>query len=140
MRALIHTFRSTTLDITILRLSVCLIFFTFGMTKWFDFEVEILKPMISPTWLNFLYEWLGYHGTSYFLGVVEGIAYIALAVGYWKPRWGIIGSMTVLLVSSVTLSMLLQLGFNSFIFKDILLIGAGLVLLKYDLNRLYSHE
>lgn len=118
-----------------LRLSVIIIFLAFGTTKWFEFEVEILKPLISPTWLSFLYDLFGYHGASYFLGVVENIAFISLFIGFWKPKFGVLGAILVLGTALVTLSMLPQLGFNSFIFKDILLFGAALTLLKQDLNR-----
>lgn len=140
MQKLINAFRHSQIDIAVLRLSVIIVFLAFGVAKWFEFEVQLLKPLISPTWLNFLYDWFGYHGASYFLGVVEGIAYVGLFVGFWLPKWGIVGAITVLGTGFVTLSMMLQLGFNGFIFKDILLIGAGLVLLKTDLNRLYTEK
>lgn len=136
MLKLIHQFRHSQIDLIILRLSVILIFLIFGNTKWFEFEVQILKPMISNTWLNFLYEILGYYGTSYFLGVIESIGYLSLIAGFWKPKFGILGALIIIGTAIVTLSMLPQLGFNGFIFKDILLIGAGLVLLKNDLNKL----
>ncbi|MDO4697874.1 MAG: DUF417 family protein [Pasteurellaceae bacterium] len=138
MQKLLDQFRHSNLDMVALRLSVIIIFLVFGTMKWFDFEVEILKPMISPTWLNFLYDLFGYHGASYFLGVVEGLAYISLILGFSRPLWGILGGVLVLGTAVVTLSMLPQLGFDAFIFKDILLIGAALVLIKNDLNRFYA--
>lgn len=85
MRSIIDRFRHSHLDMLALRLSVFIIFVAFGNTKWFEFEVEMLKSMISPTWLSFLYDLFGYHGTSYFLVVVEGIAYIGLLVGFRRP-------------------------------------------------------
>lgn len=133
---LLTRFRHSSFDLIVLRLSVIAVFLGFGVAKWFEFEVQLLKPLISPTWLRFLYDWFGYHGASYFLGIVEGIAYIGLIVGFWKPSWSIVGALVVFGTACVTLSMMLQLGFHGFIFKDILLIGAALVLLKADLNRL----
>ncbi|MDO4683618.1 MAG: DUF417 family protein [Lautropia sp.] len=137
MPALLERFKRSDIDIHLLRLCVILIFLIFGNTKWFEFEVELLKPLISPTWLSFLYDLLGHHGTSYLLGVVESTAYVSLIIGFARPRIGIIGSLLVILTALTTLSMLPQLGgFNAFIVKDLLLLGAGAVLLKHDLRRL----
>ncbi|VEB27319.1 Predicted membrane protein [Actinobacillus lignieresii] len=68
MQNLLTKFKTSEVDILILRLSIFIVFATFGIFKWFDFEVEALKPLISTTWLNFLYDWFGFHGTSYLLG------------------------------------------------------------------------
>lgn len=130
-------FQKSDIDMLALRISVIVLFFIFGNIKWFDFEVETLKPIISNSWLNFLYDLFGFHYTSYFLGVVESIAYIGLFLGIRQPKYGLIGSLLVLLTALVTVSLLPQLGFDGFIFKDILLIGMALVLFKYDLNRAY---
>lgn len=141
MPALLERFKRSDFDIHLLRLCVILIFLIYGNTKWFDFEVELLKPLISPTWLSFLYEALGHHGTSYLLGVVETITYVALIAGFARPAAGIAGSLLVMLTALVTLSLLPQLGgFNGFILKDVLLLGAGAVLLKHDLRRLEAVE
>ncbi|MDO4694524.1 MAG: DUF417 family protein [Eikenella sp.] len=136
MKAWIHKFQQSDLDIHILRLSVIVLFAVFGNTKWFEFEVEILKPIISNSWLSFLYSIFGFHYTSYLLGIIESIAYIGLIAGFFKPKYGLIGSALVLSTALVTVSLLPQLGFDGFIFKDILLIGIVPVLLKYDLNRI----
>ena len=136
MKHFIDNFKKSNLDIIVLRICVLLIFLVYGIAKWFDFEVELLKPIISNTWLSFLYSLFGYHGASYFLGIVEGIAYISLALGFFRPKLGIIGDLIVIGTALVTLSLLPQLGrLDGFIFKDVLLIGAGLVLLKNDLNQ-----
>lgn len=140
MKQQIHQFCHSTIDMVILRLSVVMIFLVFGNAKWFEFEVELLKPMISHTWLNVLYELFGYYGASYFLGVVESMTYLFLIIGFFKPKFGVLGSVLVIITGLVTLSMLPQLGFNGFIFKDILLIGTGVVLLKYDLNRVQTYH
>lgn len=138
MSTIIQKFKQSSIDFILLRLSVILVFLVFANTKWFEFEVELLKPIISKSWLSFLYDWFGFHTTSYLLGVVESIAYISLVIGFLNPRVGILGSVLVLGTSLVTISLLVNLGFNGFIFKDILLIGISIVLLKYDLNRLSS--
>lgn len=137
MKKWILSFQKSDVDILILRISVIILFFIFSNIKWFDFEVETLKPIISNSWLSFLYSLLGFHYTSYLLGIVESIAYIGLFLGIRQPKYGLIGSFFILLTALVTVSLLPQLGFDGFIFKDILLIGIALVLFKYDLNRAY---
>lgn len=121
-------------DIAMLRLSVFAVFATFGTYKWFEFEVEALKPLISSTWLNVLYDLFGVHGGSYFLGVVETATFILLLLGFHRPLAGVVGALLVFATGFVTLSLLIQTGsVDGFIFKDIMLIGAGLVLLRHDL-------
>lgn len=133
--SLSQRFIASNIDIVILRLCITLIFLVYGIFKWFDFEVEALKPIINGTWLEVLYHLFGYHGASYFLGIVEGIAYISLLIAFFKPKAGIIGDLIVIATGLVTLSLLPELGkLNGFIFKDLLLIGGGLVLLKHDLR------
>jgi len=128
-------------DIIALRLGVIAIFALFGTYKWFDFEVNSLEPLISKTWLDILYILFGVNGGSYFLGIVENITFISLIIGFFRPAWGAIGSILTIVTGITTLSLLPQLGkIDSFIFKDILLIGAGLVLLKYDLQRLQANK
>lgn len=125
------------LDMAALRLSVILIFALFGTYKWFSFEINSLKPLLSVTWLQVLYTLFGIKGGSYFLGVMENITFIALFIGFFRPAIGAAGSVLVIITGLTTLSLLPQLGkIDSFIIKDILLIGAGLVLLRHDLVRL----
>ena len=137
MKSLIKKFTESNIDIAVLRLTIILIFILFGTYKWFDFEVMALEPIISNSWLNILYTLFGHHGASYFLGVAENITFITLIIGYFKPKFGVIGSLLVILTGLTTLSILPQLGkIDSFIIKDLLLVGGGLVLLKYDLIRI----
>ena len=141
MSKLLNKFVYGQTDIAILRLSVIFIFVLFGTYKWFDFEVVALEPIISQSWLTVLYTLFGHYGASYFLGIVESITFIALIIGFFKPQIGLIGDLLVILTGITTLSILPQLGhIDSFIIKDILLIGAGLVLFKFDLKRSYQYE
>lgn len=136
MSKIIQKFRESSVDIIILRLIIIIIFAVFANTKWFEFEVQLLKPLISKSWLSFLYDWFGFYYTSYLLGIIESLAYLSLAIGFFKPKIGILGSLLILCTALITVSLLVNLGFNGFIFKDLLLIGATLVLLKYDLKRI----
>lgn len=136
MKELIEKFIKNNIDIVVLKLAVIFIFILFGTYKWFDFEVMALQPIISHSWLNILYSLFGIHGASYFLGIIETLAFITLTIGFYQPKISIIGDVIVIITGLTTLSILPQLGhIDSFIIKDILLIGSGLVLLKYDLIR-----
>ncbi|MDO1509126.1 MULTISPECIES: DUF417 family protein [unclassified Neisseria] len=135
MEKLIQAFRKSDFDIFALRAGVFVVFLTFGIFKWMQFEVDILEGMLKNTWMAFLYPLLGAHGASYLLGVVEGVAYISLFLGFFKPRLSITGDVLVIVTGLVTLSLLPQIGFNSFVFKDVMLMGIGLVLLKHDLGK-----
>ncbi|QKG28376.1 YkgB family protein [Campylobacter sp. RM16187] len=137
MQNLIHKFTNSEFEIKFARFALILVLFLFGNYKWFEFEVELLKPIISATWLNFLYAIFGFHGASYFLGVIESIGYIALAIGYKKPKAGILGALIVILTGLVTLSLMPQLGKpDGFILKDIFMVALGFIILKYDLTRI----
>lgn len=123
-------------DDVILRLSVIIIFSAFGFIKFFEFEVRALEPLILNTWLEVFHYFLGLHGTSYFLGVVEVLTVFLLFTGFKRPLFGVAGAALVILTGMVTLSLLPQMkSFDAFIFKDILLIGIGLTLVKRDLLR-----
>ncbi|HCQ3813287.1 TPA: DUF417 family protein [Escherichia coli] len=136
MKKSINRFIHSDYDMVILRLSVITIFMLFGTYKWFDFEVMALEPLISTTWLNILYILFGIHGGSYFLGVVENLTFLALIIGLFRPAAGMLGDIIVIVTGITTLSLLPQLGkIDSFVIKDVLLIGAGAVLLKHDLTR-----
>lgn len=136
MKQLQNFLLKTHIDITMLRLGLIIVFGVFGIYKWFDFEAQALAVLTNGTWLGILYSQLGPRNATYLLGVVENIALIALIVGYFNASIGIIGDCLVILTGLVTLSLLPQLGrIDSFILKDVLLVGGGLVLLKYDLLR-----
>lgn len=128
--------QSAGLDIIALRVSVIAIFALFGTYKWFAFEANALHHLLPGTWLGTLYPVLGVQGLSYALGVVENITLLALIIGFFRPAFGALGALMVMGTGIATLSLLPQLGrIDSFIIKDILLIGAGLVLLRHDLRR-----
>lgn len=119
----------------ILRLSVITIFMLFGTYKWFDFEVMALEPIISSTWLNILYILFGVHGEL--LPRRNGNAYLSgTDYRFLQTCCRRAGDIIVIVTGITTLSLLPQLGkIDSFIIKDVLLIGAGAVLLKHDLKR-----
>lgn len=135
MKKFINVYIKSDYDIVILRLSVIIIFMLFGTYKWFDFEVMALKPLISPHVAEYPVHYVWCSWGSYFLGIVETITFLALSIGFFRPAAGILGDIIVIVTGLVTLSLLPQLGkVDSFVIKDVLLLGAGSVLLKYDLK------
>jgi uncharacterized membrane protein YkgB len=139
MKHIISKYAHSECDIHILRFSVIFVFALFGTYKWFPFEIAALEPILSNTWLKILYSLFGHNGASYFLGVAETATFLALIIGYKFPKFGIFGAIMTIVTGLTTLSLLPQLGkIDSFIIKDILLVGAGAVLLKYDLRRAFN--
>jgi uncharacterized membrane protein YkgB len=125
--------KTSGLDIMVLRLSVIFIFALFGTYKWFAFEANALHHRCQAPG-SVRYPALGVQGLSYALGVVENITLLALIAGFFRPA--VAGRPDGGRHRHRHLSLLPQLGrIDSFIIKDVLLIGAGLVLLRHDLRR-----
>lgn len=123
-------------DSIALRFSLIVVFLFFGISKWFEFEVEALTPILTTTWLSILKDMLGLHGTSYFIGVVELMTVALLVLGFKNPMAGAAGATFITLTGMVTLSLLPQIGMiDGFILKDIMVVAIGLTLLKQDLIR-----
>jgi uncharacterized membrane protein YkgB len=121
-------------DLMALRVSTIAIFFCFGIAKWFEFEIHTLKPLITSTWLNIFNYFLGIHGTSYLLGVIQLLIVVLLVVGFRYPVFGAAGCIMVILSGLATLSLLLQIETPAlFMFKNMIIVSAGLTLLKRDL-------
>ncbi|WP_186193661.1 DUF417 family protein [Burkholderia gladioli] len=147
MFQLIKNFDKSRWDVHAIRFGVSFIFLLFGTYKWFPFEARSLEPIWTMTWLNFIYNGLGLSGATYFLGAVEYAALLFLLVGFFKPRFGVIGDVLTIVTGITTLSLLPQLfivegRLDSFIVKDILFVCCGVAMLKYDLfaSRLTGKE
>ncbi len=125
-----------------------------GLLKFTQIEIEMLKPLIGGTpWLAWLYPVFGEAGASYFLGVVELITAVLLAVSPWSARAGIAGGAIASLTFAVTVSIMLALpvweaasgGFpwlnplGSFLIKDVVLLGVSLSVLGHSLSRAAKH-
>ncbi|MDN6041551.1 MAG: DUF417 family protein [Acetobacter sp.] len=81
--------------------------------------------------MGLLYSPFDTQDATYTLTIIENITLITLILGYVNAQIDIIGDSLVLLTGLVTLNLLPQLGrLDSFIVKDVLLLGSGLVLLK----------
>ena len=64
MREIVKKFVAGDADIIFARFSVIIVLAVMGNYKWFEFEVEALKPLFSQTWLSFLPSALGDAGAS----------------------------------------------------------------------------
>ena len=143
-------FRSS-LDRHLIRAAMAYTFFAFSIQKWNEFTAELLVPLISHSPVVF---WLlpafGVRGAGYFLGATEMIFGLLIFLGYWSPRFGILGALGSIVTFIGTTSiipflpdawaheaggfpiMTLPLGF---LMKDILFLVASFYLLKQDLTR-----
>jgi uncharacterized membrane protein YkgB len=143
-------FRSN-LDLYLIRAAMVFTFFVFSIQKWNQYTVEMLVPMISHSPVVF---WLlpvfGLRGAGYFLATTETILGTLIFLGYWSPRFGILGALGSIVTYIGTTSiipflpearaheaggfpiMTLPLGF---LMKDFLFLAASFYLLKQDLTR-----
>lgn len=127
--------KTSGLDIMVLRLSVIFIFALFGTYKWFAFEANALHHLLPGTARCAV---SGSRRSGAQLRTRRGGKYHPSGPDcrIFRPAVGAAGALMVAGTGIVTLSLLPQLGrIDSFIIKDVLLIGAGLVLLRHDLRR-----
>jgi uncharacterized membrane protein YkgB len=139
------------LDQRLIRAAMVFTFFIFSYQKWFAFEARQITPFISHSPLVF---WLipafGVRGASFFLGTTEVLFGTLIFLGFWLPRFGILGALgsSVTFLGTVTIIPFLPDawateagGFPAmylpvaFLMKDILFLAASIYLLKQDLLR-----
>src|SRR5262245_30479234 len=138
------------LDLHLVRGSMVLIFLLFGYQKWFEYEVQGLKPFISNGPLtSWMYPVFGLHGASYFLGVSEWLTAALLIWGFWNPKAGVLGAILCVgtFVTTVTIIPFMPDGWNeaagfpamqgnvAFLMKDVVLLAVSVYLLKQDVVR-----
>ncbi|HEX4550111.1 YkgB family protein [Pseudomonas sp.] len=142
-------------EVAFMRWALVLVFFLFGYAKWFAYEAEALIPLISNSplmsWLHVVF---GIQGASYFLGVVEWLIALGLALGAWMPRVSIIASIASAMTFLVTLTMIFTTpdgweasaggfpamgGASSFLLKDLILLAGSFVLLKRAIVKSGTH-
>src|SRR5262245_22819106 len=138
------------LDLHLVRGSMVLIFLLFGYQKWFEYEVQGLKPFISNGPLTFwMYPVFGLHGASYFLGVSEWLTAALLIWGFWNPKAGILGAVLSVgtFITTVSIIPFTPDGLNAaagfpamqgnmaFLMKDVVLLAVSVYLLKQDVVR-----
>jgi uncharacterized membrane protein YkgB len=144
------------LDYRLIRASMVLIYLAFGYQKWFQYEAKVVEPFISHSPLVF---WLipafGVRGASWFLGVSEWTFGTLLFLGFWSKRLGILGALGSIATYASTVSIIPFMpdgwaaeagGFpamtitTAFLIKDVVLLAAGIYLLKQDVVRVLDAD
>lgn len=143
-------------DQRLMRAAMAFTFFIFSYQKWFSLEAKQITPSIAHSPLVF---WLipafGVRGASFFLGTTESLFGILIFLGFWYPRFGILGAFGsgATFLGTVTIIPLLPnasateaSGFPAmyvpvaFLMKDILFLAASFYLFKQDLARAARDE
>jgi uncharacterized membrane protein YkgB len=121
--------------LSLLRYGLVFLLVTIGSFKFFAFEAEGIRPLVSNSpLLAWLYEVLGIRGTAGLFGASEVIVGVLIATRRWAPRLSGYSSLAASGMFLVTLSFLLTTPgalaptspFNQFLLKDIVLLGASL--------------
>ncbi len=150
----LNRFTQSSWDISFLRWGMVVIFFFFGYTKWFAYEAEGLFPLLarSPV-LGWMLDAFGKQGASYALGVAEWGIGALIVLGAWFARVGIIGALGSVVTFATTLTLIASTpgawkaeaggfpamgGATSFLIKDLILLGASIVLLKVALKQTHK--
>src|SRR6201990_521392 len=143
------------LDHQLIRASMVIVFLLFGYQKWFEYEAQVLIPYISNGPLIFwLYPVFGVRGASWFLGVSEWTFGALLFLGFWNKRLGILGAIgsTLTFIGTVTIIPFAPNGWDPatgfpamagivpFLFKDVVLLGVSIYLLKQDVVHVLEAE
>lgn len=121
--------------LSLLRYGLVFLLVTIGSFKFFAFEAEGIRPLVSNSpFLAWLYDVLGIRGTAALFGVSEVIVGVLIATRRWAPRLSGYASLAASGMFLVTLSFLLTTPgalaptspVNQFLLKDIVLVGAAL--------------
>jgi uncharacterized membrane protein YkgB len=127
--------RIRTVGLSLLRYGLVFLLVTIGSFKFFAFEAEAIRPLVSNSpFLAWLYEMLGIRGTAAMFGVFEVIVGALVAARHWAPRVSGYASLAASSMFLATLSFLLTTPgalaptspVNQFLLKDIVLLGAAL--------------
>lgn len=115
----------------ILRYSLVFFLLLFGALKWTPAEANGIQAMVSHSPVFFwLYPAFGVQRGSEFIGVIELILGVLIALRRWSPRLSAIGSLGASGMFVVTLSFLVttpNIGEGApFLLKDLTLLGAAL--------------
>jgi reactive chlorine resistance protein C len=119
----------------LLRYGLVLLLLTIGAFKFFAFEAEGIRPLVSEhPLLAWLYDVLEVRATSSLFGVFEIGTGVLIATRRWTPRLSGWASLAASGLFLVTLSFLFTTPgallptspFNQFLLKDVVLLGAAL--------------
>jgi reactive chlorine resistance protein C len=120
----------------LLRYGLVFLLVTIGGFKFFAFEAEGIRPLVSNSpFLAWLYGVFSVRGTAALFGSAEIALGVLVATRRWAPRVSGAASLAASGMFLVTLSFLLTTPgalmpthpANQFLLKDVVLLGAGLV-------------
>jgi uncharacterized membrane protein YkgB len=127
--------RIRAVGLSLLRYGLVFLLVTIGSFKFFAFEAEGIRPLVSNSpYLAWLYDVLGIRGTAALFGVSEVVVGVLIATRRWAPRLSGYASLAASGIFLVTLSFLLTTPgalaptspVNQFLLKDVVLLGASL--------------
>ncbi len=139
------------LDYHLIRASMVIIFLFFGYQKWFEYEAQLLLPLISNgPLISWMYPVFGIRGASWFLGCAEWVFGGLLLLGFWDKRVGILGALGACATFIMTATIIpfmpdgwaasaggfpAMAGNVPFLMKDLVLLAASFYLLRQDVVR-----
>jgi reactive chlorine resistance protein C len=121
--------------LVLLRYGLAFILVVIGSYKFFAFEAEGIRPLVSNSpLLAWLYDIFGVSGAAVVIGVVEVVTGLLIATRPWLPRLSAYASLVASGMFLITLSFLLTTPgalapsspFQQFLLKDVALLGAAL--------------
>lgn len=127
--------RIRAVGLSLLRYGLVFLLVTIGSFKFFAFEAEGIRPLVSNSpYLAWLYDVLGIRGTAALFGVSEVVVGVLITTRRWAPRLSGYASLAASGIFLVTLSFLLTTPgalaptspVNQFLLKDVVLLGASL--------------
>src|ERR1700752_5102214 len=139
------------LDYHLIRASMVIIYFFFGYQKWFDYEMQGLIPFFTHGPLIFwMYSVFGMKGSTYLLGVSEGLFGARILGVFWNKKLGALGALGSVLTFITTVTIIpfmpdgwaasaggfpAMVGNVAFLMKDVVLFAVSFYLLKQDVMR-----
>jgi reactive chlorine resistance protein C len=117
------------------RYGLALVLVVIGSYKFFSFEAEAIRPLVSNSpLLAWLYDVFGIHRTAAFFGTFEVAVGALICARRWAPRVSGYASLVASTMFLVTLSFLVTTPgalspmspFQQFLLKDVVLLGAAL--------------
>ncbi|QZT37988.1 YkgB family protein [Halosquirtibacter xylanolyticus] len=127
--------RVTAIGENVERYGLVLILLWYGIFKFTPTEAEAIVPLVKNSpFMSWMLHLFSVQVTSNIIGSAEIITALALAVGPWKPKIGLVGGILSTLTFLATLSFLFSSpGMfklvdnmyvpNGFILKDLMLLG-----------------
>jgi len=115
----------------ILRYGLVLLLVLFGAQKWTAAEAQGIQSWVAHSpFMSWLYRVFSVQGASEFIGVIELLTAVLIAVRRWFPMLSAIGSVGGIFMFLITLSFIvttpgIDADSKGFLLKDIFLLGAS---------------